>query len=224
MDGGDTLAQGLLSGRNRVLEPVDRFGEVIFSLIMALTFTCSISVATSGRQEIREMLIGALGCNIAWGIVDGVMFVVTALAYRTRQASIRQVLGAVDPKTSRALVRSDLPGVVDEALDDTMVDGVVDRIRRLAAGPKAGLTAHDLKGGLAVFLLVTVATLPVALPFVLVHDVQRALRISNGIALAMLFTSGWSLGRVSGLRPFRVGMAMAVLGAALVGTTIALGG
>ncbi len=224
MERDDTLAQGLLSGRNRVLEPVDRFGEVIFSLIMVLTFTGSISVATAGRQEIREMLIGALGCNIAWGIVDAVMYVVTSLAYRTRQVRIRQVVHDVPAETSRALVRTELPDVVDEALDDAAVDGVVGRIRRLAAAPKPGVNWDDLKGGLGVFLVVTVATLPVVVPFIVVHEVERALRISNGIALAMLFTAGWSLGRASGLKPFRVGLTMAVLGAALVASTIALGG
>lgn len=224
MERGDTLAQGLLSGRNRVLEPVDRFGEVIFSLIMVLTFTGSISVATAGRQEVREMLIGALGCNIAWGIVDAVMYVVTSLAYRTRQARIRQVVRDVPAETSRELVRTELPDVVDEALDDAAVDTIVGHIGRLGAGPKARLTWDDLKGGLGVFLVVTVATLPVVVPFVVVHEVERALRISNAIALAMLFTSGWSLGKASGLKPFRLGLAMAVLGAALVASTIALGG
>jgi VIT1/CCC1 family predicted Fe2+/Mn2+ transporter len=75
-----------------------------------------------------------------------------------------------------------------------------------------------------VFLLVTLATLPVAMPFVVMHEVGRALRISNGIALAMLFISGWSFGKASGLRPMRVGLVMVVLGAALVALTIALGG
>ena len=224
MKHGDALAQRLLSGRDRVLEPGDRFGEVIFGLIMVLTFTGSLSVATSGRQEIREMLIGALGCNIAWGIVDGVMFVVSSIAYRTRQARIRHVMPAVAPDVARALVRTELPEVVDAALDDRAVDTVVEHIRRMGQGPEAGLAWEDFKGALGVFLLVTLATLPVALPFVLVHQVERALRISNAIALAMLFVSGWSFGKVSGLRPMGVGFVMVVLGAALVAITIALGG
>jgi len=38
-----------------------------------------------------------------------------------------------------------------------------------------------------VFLLVVVATLPVVLPFLFVHDPKHALRISNGIAILLLF-------------------------------------
>lgn len=220
----DTLAQHLLSGRDRVLEPGDRFGEVIFGLIMVLTFTGSISVATSGRQEIREILIGALGCNLAWGIVDGVMFMMSSIAYRTRQARIRHLVPAVAPEVARALVRTELPEVVDEALDDAAVDAVVGHIRQMEAGPRAGLHWDDVKGAFGVFLLVTLATLPVAMPFVVMQEVGRALRISNAIALAMLFIAGWQFGKTSGLRPMRVGAVMVVLGAALVALTIALGG
>jgi hypothetical protein len=224
MAGEHTLAQHLLSGRDRVLEPGDRFGEVIFGLIMVLTFTGSLSVATSGRQEIREMLIGALGCNLAWGIVDGVMFVVSAIAHRTRQARIRHVMPAVAPDVARALVRAELPEVVDAALDDRAVDTVVEHIRRMGPGPEAGLAGEDLKGGLGVFLLVTLATLPVVLPFAFIHEVGPALRVSNGIALAMLFLAGRSFGKASGLHPRRVGLAMMVLGSVLVAVTMALGG
>ena len=54
------------------LEPMERISEVLFGLIMVLTYTCSFSVAGAGREEVRTMLIGALGCNLAWGLIDAV--------------------------------------------------------------------------------------------------------------------------------------------------------
>ena len=57
-----------------MLSPVERHGEILFGLIMALSFTCTLSVAESGRAEVRTMLFAALGCNLAWGIVDAVMY------------------------------------------------------------------------------------------------------------------------------------------------------
>lgn len=51
----------------RVLDPMERLSEVLFGLIMVLTFTGSLGAATAGREEIRTMLIGAIGCNLAWG-------------------------------------------------------------------------------------------------------------------------------------------------------------
>ena len=53
----------------RVLTPNERISEVLFGLIMVLTFTGSLSVAEAGREDIRTMLIGALGCNLAWGLI-----------------------------------------------------------------------------------------------------------------------------------------------------------
>ena len=66
----------------RVLEPIERISEVLFGMIMVLTFTGSLSVAESGRAEVRTMLIGALGCNLAWGIIDAVLYLMGCLAQR----------------------------------------------------------------------------------------------------------------------------------------------
>jgi len=64
----------------RVLEPHERISEVLFGLIMVLTFTGSLSASEAGRAEIRTMLIGALGCNLAWGVIDAVLYVMGNLA------------------------------------------------------------------------------------------------------------------------------------------------
>ena len=82
----------------RVLEPTERFSEILFGLIMVLTFTGSLSVATSGREDVKEMLIGAIGCNLAWGIVDAIMYVMNSLAERGRNVvSFRRLRAERDP-------------------------------------------------------------------------------------------------------------------------------
>jgi VIT1/CCC1 family predicted Fe2+/Mn2+ transporter len=68
----------------RVLAPAERTSEVLFGLIMVLTFTGSLSVTEAGRAEVRTMLLGALGCNLAWGIIDAVFYLMGALAERPR--------------------------------------------------------------------------------------------------------------------------------------------
>src|SRR5436190_12301111 len=68
----------------RLLEPNDRIAEVLFGLIMVLTFTGSLSVAEAGRDDVRTMLIGALGCNIAWGIIDALLYLMGCLAEKGR--------------------------------------------------------------------------------------------------------------------------------------------
>ena len=49
----------------RVLEPIDRVSEVLFGLIMVLTFTGSLSVADAGRDDVRTMLVAAMTASLA---------------------------------------------------------------------------------------------------------------------------------------------------------------
>ena len=76
------MAEERTRNSNRVLDPIARVSEVLFGLIMALTFTGTLSAATAGREEIRTLLIGVIGCNIAWGLVDAVMYLMSALTER----------------------------------------------------------------------------------------------------------------------------------------------
>jgi VIT1/CCC1 family predicted Fe2+/Mn2+ transporter len=87
-----------------------------------------------------------------------------------------------------------------------------------------GLQREDFRGALGVFLLVFLSTFPVTLPFLFVSAARPALRISNGIAIVLLFLTGYAFGRISGRQPLVFGAAMVVLGLVLVGLTIALGG
>ena len=75
---------------------------------MALTFTGTLSAATAGREEIRTLLIGVIGCNIAWGLVDAVMFLMSSLTERGHNLlAIRAVRGAPSPEASyRAIARA----------------------------------------------------------------------------------------------------------------------
>ena len=74
--------------REPILHPVDRIMEMLFGLLMALSFTGAVSVAESGREELREMFIAALGCNLAWGFVDAVMYLVRTVVDRGRSLTL----------------------------------------------------------------------------------------------------------------------------------------
>lgn len=210
--------------QKRPLDAVDRFSEIIFGLIMVLTFTGALSVAESGRQEVRGMLVAALGCNVAWGLVDGVMYLLTSLAGRARLGLVFRGIRAADPATARAIVLAALPEGVAAITDESEADRMVARVRALPEARRQSLTAADLRGAVASCLLVVLATFPPTIPFLLVEDAERALRVSNGLAVASLFLAGYSLGKATGVRPWLLGLAMVVLGGTLVVLTIALGG
>ena len=222
----DATVTSLLEEQKGILDPVDRISEIIFGLIMALTFTGSISVANSGRSEVRELLIGALGCNVAWGLVDAVMYVISATVERARRSTLAlAVQRAADPARASRLVRQALPPGVAAALTAEEVDGITARIRGLPPVKERGLPrGEDFREGGMAGLLVLLATLPVTVPFLLIDEVEPALRVSNAVAVVMLFVCGYSLGRAGGLRPWVIGGMMVLLGSVLVGIIMALGG
>lgn len=210
----------------RVLDPVERLSEVLFGLIMVLTFTCSISAGSDGREEVRAVLVGAIGCNLAWGIVDAVMYLLTLVIERGRSLAIRRgVHDSRDPAHARRSIRAALPEPLDELFEDGAVEAVRAKFQALPALPaKPRLAARDLRGALGVFLLVFLSTFPVVLPFLFFSPVNHAMRISNGVAIALLYVTGHSLAHHAGLPPVRLGLSMVAIGIVLVGLTIALGG
>ena len=207
-----------------VLDPVDRSSEVLFGLIMALTFTTTFEVATAGRADVRTMLIGALGCNLAWGLVDGVMFVVTRSVERYRLFSTIRAVQAAPESGARRILEQELPDGWDQLLDAQDLERLTARARAASLPSVPGVTAEDLRGGLAVLLLCFFATLPVALPFLLIGNLYRAARVSDAIGILMLFVIGTRLGRFCGRPPLVVGLVMVAIGVLLSATAIRLGG
>ena len=190
---------------DRVLDPIDRISEVLFGLFMVLTFTGTLSVLDSGRDEVRSMLVAAIGCNIAWGFVDGVMYVLRNLVARGHKARLVQaVRGASRPKQAHRLIGGEI-GALAGALGTTELE----RLRQwIVAQPEQNLpvvrvTGLDMRGAVAVFLLVFLSTFPVVLPFVLIADPGTAKRVSAAVAIVMLFLCGHAWGRYAGLRPWR---------------------
>ena len=215
-------------GRTRepVLNPVDRVSEMLFGLFMALTFVGAVSVAESGDTQIRTMFIAALGCNLAWGLVDAVMYLVRTVTDRGRSLSLlRSIRDAPDAATGRRLIEGALSKVVAGLVSTAEIEAMRARIvalTSLPARPKLGRS--DLIAALAIFLIVVAATFPVVLPFAMFEDVATAKNVSRAVALAMLFLGGLALGRYAGYGSWKVGVLMAGLGTALVVAINALGG
>jgi hypothetical protein len=210
----------------RVLEPIERVSEVLFGIIMVLTFTGSLSVAEAGREDIRTMLIGAVGCNLAWGVIDAVLYLMACLAEKGRGLrAFLAVRKATDPQEAQRIIADALPPLVASILQPVELEAMRVRLQQLPEQPDhARLRKDDWRGALGVFLLVFLSTFPVVIPFLFMHSAVPALRVSNAIAVVMLFLTGYAFGRMSGRHPWLVGISMVILGAGLVGMTMALGG
>ena len=210
----------------RVVEPGDRVAEAMLGVIMALTFTGTLSVADAGRNDVRAMLIGALGCNLAWGIIDGIIYVMISAAQRG--AELRALTVArTTPIAARArdAIASVVPDEVAAVLSDDELDQIRERLIEAPAPPAhVQLGPRDFLAGLGVCLIVFCSTLPLAVPFLLFDEVRRAMRWSNAIALLLLFALGAVYASHVGGRAWRVGLGMMAMGSVLVAITIALGG
>ena len=212
--------------REPVLSPVDRVSEMLFGLFMALTFVGAVSVAEPRDAQIHAMFIAALGCNLAWGLVDAVMYIVRAVTDRGRLLTlIRSVRNAPDAATGCLIIQRSLSRVAAGLVSTTEVEAMRGRIVALTGLPaKPTLNRADLWGALAIFLIVVAATFPVVLPFALISDVGTAKNVARAVAVAMLFVGGLVLGRYAGYGSWKVGLLMAGLGTALVVAINALGG
>lgn len=212
------------SGRTPVLDPVERAAEAIFGVLMAMSITGSLSVATAGRQEIRAMLAAAVGCNLAWGLTDAVMYLLAAATDQARRrALVRRLRETSDRAVAHRIVAEALPERLAATLPAETLETLREHVLKLEL-PPAALGRRDFAAAAAVFALVATVTFPVVLPFLLVRDAALALRVSNGVALATLYVFGHLLGRHTGGAGWAYGLGVAALGAALVAVIMALGG
>jgi hypothetical protein len=211
-----------------VLDPVSRLSEIMFGLLMVMSFTGTFSVSNPGNMTIQELLKAGLGCNIAWGIADGFMFLIGTLCDRGHgQRLLMQLkkhpLGA--PQAAELLAER-LPFLVNKVLTADEVTHLHKRLLEVKA-PTGRLwpTLIELRGALAVFCMVFISTLPVIFPFMFMTNPLPALHLSHAIALVMMIFIGQRLGHYAGARqPWLTGLAFALVGSALVTVIIALGG
>jgi hypothetical protein len=209
----------------RLLDPIERISEILFGLIMALTITNSVGIAQQGGGDGRALLWSALGCNLAWGAIDAAMYVMALFNERGRSARLLRKLCAADPAPAQEAIAAAMPPVLAAALQPEDFDVIRQRLSELPLPKTTPLIAtEDWLAAVGVFLLVFLSTFPVVIPFNLIGEARLALRLSNGVAVLMLFLCGYSLGRYSGGHPWRMGLAMVAIGIVLVGVAIALGG
>jgi VIT1/CCC1 family predicted Fe2+/Mn2+ transporter len=212
------------------LDPGTRMSELLFGLIMTLTFTlgAGLLVQEQGPEGARQLLRATAGCSLAWGLIDGVFYVLGQLFERSRLDRVAQrIAGASSASEARDLVALELDGmlgpITESAQRQSLYGAIVQRLRS-APLPATRLRRSDLLGALASCWLVFACSFPAALPFVLIDDPVLALRISNAVLLGLLFAVGYRAARHTLARPWIAGASFVGIGLALVLTAIALGG
>lgn len=209
----------------RFLDPVERSLEVLFGLIMVLVITASIDTVSAGDADVNDVLLAALGCNLAWGVIDAVMYLMASYANRARGLTVLRAIRAT-PEASRAqqLIAALLPRGLAVMLGPPELEPVRQRLTATRETPRGALLYDDYMAALGVFLLVFLSTLPVIAPFLFMSDTRAAVRVSQVIGAVMLFAAGWSLGVFTGRSGWHTGVVMMSIGGVLAAMTFVLGG
>jgi hypothetical protein len=209
-----------------ILDPIDRNAEILFGVFMCLTFTGTLSVTTAGSEEIRTMMIAAIACNTAWGLVDAVMYVMRTLVGRGRSLQlVRAVRSASNTANAHAVIAADLRPIYLRAIENEGLEKIraeLLAVREVPAFP--ALTRADIRAAFLIFALVFLSTFPLVLPFMFFDHLPRAMRVSAAIAIVIVFLCGYSWGKHIGARPIQTGLVMVTVGVLLEAVIIALGG
>ncbi len=197
---------------------------------MVLDFTLIAGfTAGTGEQAVRHLLFAALGCNIAWGVIDGALYIMGSLTERRQR---RHFLLRLRHASSEQEAFSTLGGQLDPLLepettaeDRTRICHILLPLMSQIHLPPASVTREDIFGSIAIFWIDFTSVFPAVVPFLIFrHEPRFALRVSNGLLLALLFVVGFMWGRFNRVSPYITGLCTMLLGLALVGVAIALGG
>jgi hypothetical protein len=214
---------------HRYLDPAESLGEVLFGLIMALTFTLGAGLLSQREPiEVRELVVAMIGCNIAWGIIDGALYLIGSVFSRNQRVNfVRKLRRTTDETEAMAAIREEF-GLEDEpdlpAEDRAAFHRVVLDIMRHASTKSARLRPQDFQAAALIGVLVALTALPGTLPFVVLGDGYLALRLANLIQVCLLFLVGFRWARHTGANPWFTGFAIAGLCIGLVAVSVALGG
>ena len=219
-----------LSLIHRYLAPDESLAEVLFGLIMALTITAGGRLFVEGGEfDPQRLVVATVGCNVAWGAIDAVLFVLGGLFHRSRRARFhRTLLGASDRKDALAALEAEF-GLEDEPLEVPPDDRArlyesLLALSRHATPARPRLRRRDFMAAFIVFALVSATALPGAIPLLLFADSNLALHVSNWLLILLLFFVGFWWGHYTDVRPWRAGIIVMLLGVCMVLIAIALGG
>jgi VIT1/CCC1 family predicted Fe2+/Mn2+ transporter len=217
--------------------PSDSLAQAIYSILLVLTFTLADRVAEgdevlstqTGFGWASQLLLASFGCAVAWGLIDGIMYLLSSRFEREQQRHTMQQIQQISSEDEG--VRA-----IAEELEDAypLLASMPDRqqlYRALYSRRTVPLPApprrlrEDLLGALGTVLVAVGAALPMMLPLVLFADnPELAVRLSNVVACSMLFWLGYRWAAYAGGRKWRTGLQLLVLGLVMVGIAIPLGG
>lgn len=208
-----------------VLSPLERGCEIVFGIFMVISVTAAAEIGAGGQASARELLVAALGCNLAWGLIDAVIYLLQQQFGRFRNHRTLLELRAIGAEDAfRERVRAELPPLLAPTLTPDTFGRIRGVVRAYSAARPAFWPRHEFAAAALIWALVAGSTFPLVVPFIVMQDAWLALRVSHAIAVALLFVLGWRIGRWAGASAPRSGAMLAVVGTVLAVLCVMLGG
>jgi hypothetical protein len=104
---------------------VEKISAFLFGLIMVLTLTRTFNVSETYRSSVRTLLMDALGCNVAWTIIDAFSYLLNSLAQRGHGvALLKQLRRTSEPGEARRMVADALPPLMASLLEPQEIESL----------------------------------------------------------------------------------------------------
>lgn len=169
--------------------------EPMFGVIMVVCFTSVLRAFPNLAETILgTILLSALFCCIAWGLVDGIFYAWEAHYELDKKRKLQaQVQALADPNRGRELVEDDLGDTIVDLMNDEDKEQIYQIVERNVPGVDLGRVSlkEDIITVLIAFGLVVGSSIIVILPFLWFSPVMTALKISNITGILLLFIMGY---------------------------------
>jgi VIT1/CCC1 family predicted Fe2+/Mn2+ transporter len=157
-----------------------------------------------------------------------VIYVLSSVAERAeKERLVKAIRKAPDEQTAIVAIEDRLDAQLAPVTSDEerqrLYHDVFNHLRDIEP-TQEGVEREDVYGAVALVVMAIVATLPVVVPFLFIHDPFAAIRVSNLIAITMLFIVGYHWAKRAGAKPVKIGLLLAGIGVAIVLVAIPLGG
>lgn len=221
----------------KLIDPIDRLSETIFSILIFLTFTLAFKIfwVTDPLEQpisseiVDELLKGALGAILAWGIIDGIMYALFSLFARGESHRLlKDIQAARTEQEAVEVIAADMDYLLDPISGENQRKALYSSIYthlRDSKPRKIVFKGEDFTGALGHVLIAIIAVIPSVIPlFLLRHDYDLAIRISIVVSFIVLFVSGYRWGKYTGANPWKTGFMIMSVAVGIILIAIPLGG
>lgn len=216
----------------RYLSASDRLSEIMFGLIMAMTIIGASRISlVSGDEGVtgRVIIAAAIGCNIAWGIVDALMYVFTALVDRGKHARlVTAIKQSEDEESAVASICNALEDPILAHLDDAERKQVCATLYKKIVSAEPGnvhVEKDDVAGAIICFLLAFCTAFLVVIPFFSASgSLLLKLWLSRFISWGLLFAIGFAYAHHTGKGKLKTAITMVLIGVLITAVIMVLGG